>query len=147
MDASLDWKGKRSQPHEDRLEITWLGIKIEELDAEYRHLQEEIVEAIGEDEEALQKEQEVCDKQAEKVADYQQHLDVLDAAVKLTEEPGIAHKLTAPAMPAVDSSQGLSRRINYIEDALGSVGRSVAPVEAGPELDLCLVQNFEEKVN
>ena len=27
----------------DRREITWLGIKIEELDAEYRDLQEEIV--------------------------------------------------------------------------------------------------------
>ena len=54
----------------DRPEIVWLGLKIKELDSEFRDLQNEIFELIEDDEEAEKKEQEFGDNQAEKVAGY-----------------------------------------------------------------------------
>ena len=66
------------------------------------------------------KEQEVADAQAEKVAGYQQCLDVLDAAVKAAEEARFALEPTAPTVPVADLSQGLSRRMGYIKFILRS---------------------------
>ena len=81
------------------------------------------------------------------MAGYQQCLDVLDAAVEAAEESRFALKPTAPTVSRADSSQRLSRWMDYVESVLRSIGGSVASLAAGPKLDLCLIQQLEERVN
>ena len=81
------------------------------------------------------------------MAGYQQRLDILDMAVNAAEESKFAPEPMAPTNSMANSSQGLFRWMNYIESILRSVGGSVASLAPEPELDLCLEQQLEEKVN
>ena len=90
----------------------------------------------------------------DKVIEYLDRLDALNAAVKRAEEPKTPPEESRaplepkiPSVTAVDPSQGLSRRLDHVEYRLRSVSASLASLMPGPELDVCLVQYLEEEVS
>ena len=112
--------------------------ELEDWDAEFRKLQDVVLDFTEEDTTAIEWEQAVFDKRDEKVTQLSLYLQVL----------GLKERVATPvSTPNTDTSQHLEKRLRYISSTLETIRDSVGHLVPGRGFDDCLLQVSEKRVD
>ena len=123
----------------DQVVVGRLARKIETLDSEYKKHHLIVVELI-EDDALLGEEQDTLDKHDDHVAEIADRIEQLKLSTRV-DPPATG------AVSAADPATQYAKRMKFVERKLATIQSEVGHLKSGPELDTCLVQQLQRRVD